>query len=344
VVDPAFAAVTILISDPYTNLFETVATLDGPIGIDYHAPSNSLIVSYNYDGGQPYSFAQIYTNIVVTNSVVVTNVVITNWSGIAGLGDEVKLATVKTNLGGFTTGDMYFSSSNGIGWLSANGSVSNLNWCVLTNAVQTNALPLRGGLYVDQSGVFSTQLIAVTSPGGAAAGSKGVWRVDSQGNPTLIAGIATPHLEGVITLTNDATKWGPWAGKIITGDEDNDPPLIHAIDSNGVILAYDTAALVPGGIEPEDFDIIPANQELYCVNYHDSGGSAILKLSSAWLTNYVGDLLITQAGELLAGPKLFILHWDASVTNFVIRGISLPGSIGGRFEHVTFAPVDLPKQ
>jgi hypothetical protein len=184
VVLPDHAAATVLINDPYTNLFETVATLSGPIGIDYHAPSNALIVSHNFDSsGQPYNFARVYTNIVVSNSVVVTNVVITNWSGIAGLGDEVKLATVKADLSGFTTGDMYFSSSNAIGKLSANGSVSNLNWCVLTNAMQTNALPLRGGLYVDQTGVFSNQLIAVTSPGFSSSGTKGVWRVDASGNP-----------------------------------------------------------------------------------------------------------------------------------------------------------------
>lgn len=340
------ASATLFIKDNFgTNeLFTTVATLSGPIGIDYHAPSNSLIVSYNYDtNGQPYNFAQIYTNIVVSNSVVVTNVVITNWSGIAGLSDEVKLATVKANLGGFTNGDMYFSSSTGIGWLSANGSVSNLNWCILTNAMETNALPLRGGLYVDQTGVFSNQLIAVTSDGSASSSIKGVWRVDAQQHPTLIANIDTPHLEGVITLTNDVQKWGPWAGKIITGDEDNDPRLIYAIDTNGVVTPYDTTALIPGGVYPEDFDIIPPNQSLYACDY---AANTIVKLSASYLTNYVGDLLVTQAGEPPAKAKLFIVHWDTVTTNFVTRSISYKRADGsdGRFEHVTFAPIEMPTQ
>jgi hypothetical protein len=314
-----------------------VATLSGPIGIDYHAPSNALIVSHNFDSsGQPYNFARVYTNIVMSNSVVVTNVVITNWSGIAGLGDEVKLATVKADLSGFTTGDVYFSSSNAIGKLSANGSVSNLNWCVLTNAMQTNALPLRGGLYVDQTGVFSNQLIAVTSPGFSSSGTKGVWRVDASGNPTLITNIDTPHLEGVITLTNDVEKWGPWAGKIITGDEDavgenqQPRPLICTVDANGVTRQY---ALE---IFPEDFDIIPnniASQNLYCA---DPVAGAVLKLSGSWLTNYAGSLLITQAGEGGPPAKLAIVNWDG--TNFVKR--TIPYS--RRFEHVTFAPIELP--
>ena len=348
VIYPDYAATTITIRDT-TNYFETVATLSGPIGIDYHAPSNSLIVSYNYDdSGKPYNFAQIYTNIVVSNSVVVTNVVITNWSGIAGLSDEVKLATVKTNLGGFTNGDMYFSSGTGIGWLSANGSVSNLNWCILTNAVETNALPLRGGLYVDQSGVFSNQLIAVTSPGAASSDKKGVWRVDANRQPTMITNVNALHLEGVITLPDDAQTWGPWAGKIVTGDEDavdenlNPRPLIYTIATNGEVTINSTLALISGGIYPEDFDVIPPNQDLYCVNYHDSGASFILKLSRKWLTNYWGDLLITDAGEASAQAKLFIVHWDSTNSSFVTRPISLPSSVGGRLEHVTFAPIDIP--
>jgi hypothetical protein len=110
------------------------------------------------------------------------------------------------------------------------------------------------------------------------------------------------------------------------------------------VTPYDTTELIPGGIQSEDFDIIPANQDLYCVNYHDSGDSALLKLSGRWLTNYVGDLLITQAGEVDNPPKLFIVHWDSTNSAFVTRSISLPSMFGGRFEHVAFAPIEFPGQ
>ncbi len=342
VVYPDHAATTITINDNYgTNLFTVVATnLARPIGIDYHAPSNSLIMSYNYNA-ESTNFVRIYTN------GILTNVIITNWSRIADLTEEVKLATVKTTFAGFTNGDIYFSSSNGVGWLSANASVSNLNWCTLTNAFETNALPLRGGLYVDQTSVFSNQLIAVTSDSANTNGEKGVWRVDANQNPTLLTKIVTRHLEGVITLTNDSQRWGPWAGKILTGDEDardendNHRPLIYSIETNGTIASF---AL---DIEPEDFDIIPTNQPLYCVmfNGNNFANGALLKLSSNLLNNYVGDLLVTQAGEYDQNhpPRLFIVHWESTTTNFVTRSITLPATFAGTFfEHVTFAPINLP--
>jgi hypothetical protein len=335
-----------IFDNPSSNLFVRVANLTAPIGIDYHQPSNALLVSVNYvsptSGGEPYNFARIYTNTVSSNLVTV----ITNWSGVHGVPDEIKVAIVNTagaftNAGGFTNGDMYFSSSSGIGWISADGTRSNLNWCILTNSVQTNALPLRGSLYVDRTGVFSNQLVAVTSPGGAASGNKGIWRVDAIGHPTHVTNINTLHLEGVITLTNDVPKWGPWAGKILTGDE-------NAVDSNGFArpLTYTTSAngvtnSYALGIYPEDFDIIPPSQDLYACDYT---GNAIVKLSRNYLTNHVGSLLITDAGESSFPGKLFIVSWDAATTNFNIISIPFkrPDGSYGVFEHVTFAPLIVP--
>lgn len=95
--DTNHLAETIVIHDKVT--FVPVVNIFKPIGIDYHAPSNSLILSYNYypsgGGGQPYNFARIYTNLVSTNSAVLTNVVVENWSGLHDLLNEVKVATVK---------------------------------------------------------------------------------------------------------------------------------------------------------------------------------------------------------------------------------------------------------
>lgn len=50
--------------------------------------------------------------------------VITNWSGVHGEPDEVKLVTVKTTGNGFTNGDVFFGSGTGIGWLSPHGTRS----------------------------------------------------------------------------------------------------------------------------------------------------------------------------------------------------------------------------
>jgi hypothetical protein len=90
------------------------------------------------------------------------------------------------------------------------------------------------------------------------------------------------------------------------------------------------------GITPEDFDIIKPNQDLYCLEL-----GKIRKISSTLLTNYWGDLLITQEGAEGPDPipRLFIVHWDNAKTNFVVRSLSKPGSF---FEHVSFAPINLP--
>jgi hypothetical protein len=330
-----------------TVYFLTVTNLSSPIGVDFDTLSNSLIVSYNYDGGSP-SFARIYTNITVSGGVPVTNTIFTNWSGIGGLPDEVYLTIPKmplgalTNSAGFTNGDMFFGSDTGIGWLSADTTRSNLNWCILTNSVETNVLTLRGGICTDQTGTFSNNIIAVTSQDDTPS-DKGVWMVDSKGRPTLLTNIFTPHLEGVTTLTNDVAKWGPWAGKIITGDEAHfntntfaADPVIYTISTNGTVSSYPTTALVANGIFPEDFDVIPANQNLYITAFNVN---AIMELPSDYFTNHVGDLLITDAGEVSAAG-LYIVHWNGS--NFVTTSIPVPDSVGGHIEGVTFAPLKLP--
>jgi hypothetical protein len=212
---------------------------------------------------------------------------------------------------------------------------------VLTNGVVTNTMLLRGSICVDRTGIFSNQLVVVTS-GGSESPEKGVWRVDAQAHPTLVAQIETTHLEGVITLPNDPSKYGPWAGKIVTGDEDADPnPIIYTISPNGTVDSYDTTSLIRGGIFPEDFEIIPPNQNLYAC---DPDVGRIMKLPASYLTNHVGDLLVTQAGEGGVPARLFVLHWDVATANFVTTSIRYfrPDGFNGHFEHVTFAPIDLP--
>jgi hypothetical protein len=95
--DTNFAAATVTIRDNMSsNLFQKVINLSGPIGIDYHQLSNSVIVSHSFIGN---NFAQLYTN------TLTTNVVVTNWSGVSGLSEEVKLFIVKQTANGFTNGE-----------------------------------------------------------------------------------------------------------------------------------------------------------------------------------------------------------------------------------------------
>ena len=86
----------------------------------------------------------------------------------------------------------------------------------------------------------------------------------------------------------------------------------------------------------------PPNQDLYvCVS---SNPSAVYKMSRAYLTNFVGDLMITHAGEFSPPGRLFFLHWDGATTNFTVRPVTcwLPNGSTGDLEHVTLAPIGLP--
>jgi hypothetical protein len=338
VIDPSNYSATIWINDNFgSNLFTIVtngsAIMREPVGLDYSPTAHALLLSYNsMSAGEPWDFEAFYTNGVTTNLVV------TNWSGIHGIGVEIKVATVKTTANGFTAGDMYFGTAiNGIiAKLSADGTVSNMNWAVLNTNVDSTDSLIRGGLYIDETGSFGGDLIVVT--GGEETEGGGVWRINSSGTPTLLANITNTHLEGVVTLTNDVTQWGPWAGKIITGAEarTNDigdlQPLIYAISTNGSVESFDL------GISPEDFDLIRSNQDLYIV---DQSEPQLVKLSSSLLSGYHDALLITQEGAFVPDQqaKLFIVQWDNTGLKFVIRRISYYQ--GGWFEHVTFAPINL---
>jgi hypothetical protein len=339
--DPTRNTATLTITDFRFQLVTNVAL---PAGIDYDAYTNALIVSVNNDtsdtGGESNNFVRIFTSGTDTNGVG-TNVVVEQWSNLHGLKDEVKLAVVQQTANGFTNGEMYFGTGvNGIvGKLSPDSLSANLSWAILDS--NTNGLDtlIRGSLCVDQTGTFSNDLIAVTGGGFHEGG--GVWRIHSPSNLVQLAKITNSfgqqvHLEGVTTITNNPAKWGQWAGKIIFGAESESPPLVLTIDTNGVVEAFDM------GIAPEDFDLIPTNQDLYIAGQPDGPDQgALLKLSREFLKDFVGDLLIAQVGDGANHPeaKLFIVKWDSINSVPVIVGsISVPRN----FEHVTFAPINLP--
>ncbi len=314
--------------------FQTVTDLPGgPIGIDYDPYLRNLIFS----GGMTFQFNRLGTNITIVGGIPVTNLFTTNWSGIAGLPDEVYNIVVTNNASGFTNGDMFFGSDTGVGWLSSNAAASNLSWCVLTNAQETNALLLRGGLNMDTVGTFSNNLVAVTSDDSLSFGTKGVWEVDSHGHPTLLTNIDAFLLEGITVVR---TNFGPWSGQIITGDEGSG--LIYTIDNHGNATTNDSAALFPGGIYSESIQVIPPNQSLYLCNPLGT----IAKLPKSYFTSYVGDLLIEDGGENSNLPaKLFIIHWDAVSHGFITRRIryNFNGILGESvLEHCVFAPIELP--
>lgn len=172
----------------------------------------------------------------------------------------------------------------------------------------------------------------------------GVWRLKSNGQATNVAFVTNVLCEGALTLTNDSSRYGPWAGKIIFGSEVNTSGrnLVFAVDTNSVLTSFDLGPVVADSIglitnsvdlSCEHFDAIQTNH-LYVLT---DATDCVLKVSPALLTNFVGDLLITQGGlntQAEGEPELFIAHWNGS--RFVVYGIPL-----GFYSKDTFSSVEL---
>lgn len=296
-------------------LTQLSTTFNTPIGIDFHEPTGSLILSVNYSSGLPHNFERI----LVDGSHV-------QFSTVAGFTNEVKIAAVRAdaNPGGFTPGDLF--TGNGIDGeivrITDDGATVINPWVSLPGA--GNGL-MRGSLYVDRTGVFGGDLVVVTTAGE-------VWRIDATGNPTTTSPIAdvNVHLEGVVTVPDDPVTYGPLAAKILAGAEEQG--LLYAFDATGAFTTYNL------GVAIEDIDIIPANENFFGVNF---GTSRLLSAPSSEFTFAVGDILLTEESPPfpLGSPGLLRLFWNGA--NLQVEPFTLaPGSQpAGQWEHVTFAPL-----
>ena len=128
---------------------------------------------------------------------------------------------------GFTVGEFFTGTGQGgvIARISPDGLTVQNPWAILQAEEKEYGI-LRGGLFQDRYGVFGGNLIVAAQTGG-------VWCVDSGGNATKIADLGKPYVEGVTTVPNDPTKYGPWAGKIVVGWGNGNDHAFYAIDANG---------------------------------------------------------------------------------------------------------------
>ncbi len=279
---------------------------NSPIGIDYHSLTNSVVVSVNYSSGSPLAFERIDSD---GNH--------TQFSTVSGLGDEVKIATVRPgNVGGFKSGDLF--SGNGVDGeilrISADGLQVDNPWVSLPG--DGNGL-MRGSLHVDRTGVFGGDLIAVTTVGE-------IWRINASGQPNKLASVGV-HLEGLDTVPNEPNRYGPLAGKIIAGAEEQG--VLYAIDPQGIVTTFSP------GVNIEDIDIVPASENFFGVNF---GSSRILGAAASAFKSMVGDILLTQ--ESHDGSGLFRLYWDGTSLKTESLGLSTDSASASQWEHVTFSP------
>ena len=276
-----------------------------PIGIDFHEPTKSVVLSANYPTGLPVNFERIELD--GTHKP---------FSSVSGLTDEIKIATVRSgNVGGFETGTLFVG--NGIDGqivkISPDGNDVVNPWVTLPGA--GHGL-FRGSLYVDPTGLYGGDLIAVTTAGE-------VWRIKSDGTPTQIAALGV-HLEGLSIVPDAPARFGPLAGKIIVGAEEQQ--LLHAFDMTGLTGSYSL------GVAVEDIDFVHKKENFFGINY---GTSQLLGAPASDFENMVGDIVLAQ--ETPVGSSLFRLFWDGTSLSAQPIPLTAESFVPGQWEHVTFA-------
>jgi hypothetical protein len=294
-------------ADPIT-LSDVATGFNSPIGVDYHAPTNSLILSANYPTGAGHNF-----------ELVDTNGTHTQFSTVSGLGDEIYIAAARTTANGFTAGETFTGNGNagGVLKMSPDGTSVTTTWVDLAAGFGETGL-LRGALHIDTTGVFGGDLIVGTTAGN-------VYRITSGGVATFLANVGS-NVEGLVTVPNDVARYGAWAGKILGG---SDAGNLYTIDTAGHVTTYNsgTDAGLPFD-STENLNIPNAGETFYGVDFAQS------KLqgadSSQWVP-YVGDVIMGEENG-----KLWDIKWNG--TAFVSTLLTTTG----QWEGATFAPTTLP--
>jgi hypothetical protein len=298
-----------------------------PSGIDW-LPSGPfagrLLVSTYWKTGLPHVFETVDRS---TGSA-------SQWGTASGWTDEIYFATVRRHRPrGWVRGRIYAAAGHDhpgrIAELAPDGTVLRSDFVTLPGEIRA----ARGAVAFDRHGVAGGDLIVLSSnhqsdPGGRTTG---VWRVNAAGRAVKIAEVAT-HLEGVTTIPDDKRKYGPWAGKILAGAEDEH--AVVAIDACRTRLCAGVKVYKqPGGldVEPEDVSVIPRRADFYGVDFNHSGGPARIWTAPAseW-RKLVGRVLVAQED----GGRLYVIRWTGS--RFESRLVS--SDRASWWEHVTFAP------
>lgn len=281
---------------------------NNPIGIDYHEPTNSVVLSVNYSTGAPIGFERIELD--GTHKP---------FSDLSGLTEEVKIATVRSGgIGGFTVGDLFVGNGKDgeIVRISGGGATVQNPWVVLPG--DQNGL-MRGSLYIDRTGVFGGDLIAATTNGE-------VWRVTSAGVPTRIVKIGDVHLEGLVVVPNKPARFGPLAGRILVGAEEQ--TLLHSVGADGTFVTYDV------GVTVEDLDLNTGRENFFGVDY--SNARLLGADPNQWI-GMVGDIIIADESIASGTSGLSRLKWDGTKVIAEPIPLTADSAKAAQWEHVTFA-------
>jgi hypothetical protein len=293
-------------------LTQISTTFNSPIGIDYHEPSDTVVMSVNYPTGSPSNFETIAFD--GTHS---------QFSAFANLTEEVKIATARGgNPAGIPAGTLF--CGNGVDGqivrISADGTQIDNPWVTLPG-VGPHGL-MRGSLYVDRTGLYNGDLIVVTTEGE-------VWRIDAAGNPTMLTDVNV-HLEGVIVVPDVPVRYGPLAGKIIAGAEEQ--IQMWAFDATGAGTPYNL------GVAIEDIDLVTPDENFFGVNF---GTSHLLGATAADMASMRGDVLLTTETVTAGTSGLYRLKWDGTTLTAELVPLEAGSATVGQWEHTTLAPAGI---
>lgn len=306
--------------DPHNNgavpslLLTSISTeFNQPVGIDYHALTNSVVISVNYPTGTPRAFERIEAD--GDHEA---------FSTFSGLTDEVKIATARAG-SEFAAGTLFVGNGvdGQVARIAADGGSFENPWVTLPNG--PNGL-MRGSLYVDRTGVWSGDLLLVTSTGK-------FWRVTAAGQPTLVAEVGV-HLEGMIAVPNKPVRYGPLAGKVIAGAEAAGLLYVFSPDGSHTTLDLDVAI--------EDIDFVEPNENFFGINY---GTSKLLGAPASELLPIAGDILLNTEYPVDGQSGLYWLRWNGEELLNSQLGIAPGSALVDQWEHMTTAPagvVEIP--
>jgi RHS repeat-associated protein len=251
---------------------------DSAQAVAYHPPTGKVLMSVNYPTGLPYNF-----------ELVSADGTRQQFSNVSGLGDEVYMTIARDeggghSLGGFLPGEMLFGTHvpGVIARMSPDGSSVANPWVTLPGETGQ----LRGQVYLDTTGVYGGDLLVTTT-------ASNLWRVTSAGHATLVATMpAHANFEGLVSVPNDPLKYGPWAGKILVGDEGL--PNIYAVDASGTITPYNL------GINAEHMVLVRPNENFFGVDFLVvQNGGVVYGGSASQFQRMVGDILVGDEGGRL---------------------------------------------
>ncbi|HEY4425929.1 MAG TPA: fibro-slime domain-containing protein, partial [Pyrinomonadaceae bacterium] len=271
-------------------------------GIDYHERTRKVVVAANSNQGQPNNFELIQADGAHAS-----------FSNVSGMTGELKIATARddgfgVSLAGFRPGELFTATDTPgvVARIASDGGAVQNPWATLPGETG-----LVTGLYVDRTGIYGGDVIAVTTSGG-------IWRINSAGLATRAALLGTA-LSGVTTIPDAAEKYGPWSGKILAGAKDLG--LIYAVDATGNAVTY------PLGINAGDIRLIPAHENFYGV---DTLSRKIWGAPAAAFADMIGDILIAEPSGALSQVR-----WNG--TEFETHHLAQVS----QWEQIAFAPAGI---